>query len=71
MRKFFNLLSGMFIGALVGATLALLLAPESGENLRLQLCDRATRFRQDIADAAASRRAELEAQLEALRSPQK
>jgi gas vesicle protein len=69
MRRFFSLISGMFMGALVGATLAIIFAPESGESIRLQLRDRASRFRQDVMDAAAARRAELEEQLSALRSP--
>jgi gas vesicle protein len=69
MRRFFSLLSGLFTGALVGATLAILLAPESGESIRGQLRERAGRLRQDVMDAAAARRAELEEQLSALRSP--
>ncbi|MBN1537114.1 MAG: YtxH domain-containing protein [Anaerolineales bacterium] len=69
MRKFFSLVSGMFMGALVGATLAILLAPESGESLRAELRERAGRFRQDIIDASAARRSELEEQLAALRAP--
>ncbi|NMC12016.1 MAG: YtxH domain-containing protein [Chloroflexi bacterium] len=69
MRRFFSLLSGMLMGALVGATLALIFAPESGESLRLQLKERVSHFRQDVMDAAAARRAELEEQLAALRSP--
>jgi gas vesicle protein len=69
MRRFFSLISGMFVGALVGATLAIIFAPESGESIRVQLRERAGRLRQDVMDAAAARRAELEEQLSALRSP--
>jgi gas vesicle protein len=69
MRRFFSLLTGMFMGALVGATMAILLAPESGESLRLQLRERASHFRQDVMEAAAARRAELEEQLSTLRAP--
>ncbi len=69
MRRFFSLLAGIIMGALVGATLAILLAPESGESLRMQLRERASHFRQDVLDAAAARRAELEEQLSTLRSP--
>lgn len=57
------------MGALVGATLAILFAPESGESIRLQISERAGRLRQDIMNAAAARRAELEEQLATLRSP--
>lgn len=69
MRRFFNLLAGMITGALVGATMAILLAPESGESLRMQLRERTSHFRQDVMDAASARRAELEEQLTALRAP--
>lgn len=69
MRRFFSLLSGIFMGALVGATLAILLAPESGESLRAELRERASHFREDVMNAAAARRAELEEQLNALRAP--
>lgn len=69
MRRFFSLLSGIFMGALVGATLAILLAPESGESLRAELRERASHFREDVMNAAAARRAELEEQLNTLRAP--
>jgi len=69
MRRFFSFLTGIITGALVGATLAILLAPESGESLRAELRERASHFRQDVMDAAAARRAELEEQLSTLRAP--
>lgn len=69
MRKFINFLFGAMIGALVGATLALLLTPSSGENLRSQLGDRVSQIQTEIKQAAAARRVELEEQLAKLRSP--
>lgn len=69
MRRFFSLISGVFMGALVGATLAILFAPESGNSIRMQLRERASNFRQDVMNAAAERRAELEEQLSTLRAP--
>jgi len=69
MRKLLSFLSGALVGALVGATLALLFTPSSGENLRDQLEDRVNRIRADIKQAAAVRRAELEEQLAKLRAP--
>jgi len=36
MRKFFSFVAGLMSGSIVGATAALLLAPSSGEELRLE-----------------------------------
>jgi gas vesicle protein len=71
MRKFFNFIVGAALGGLVGATTALLLAPASGTDLRSQLRDRALRVQEDVKEAAAARRIELEQQLAALRAPRK
>ncbi len=71
MRRVFNFLLGAGIGALVGATLAVLLAPSSGEELRVEVRARFDRFRNEIQEAAAERRRELESQLERMRQPQK
>jgi gas vesicle protein len=57
------------MGSLVGATLALLLTPVSGDDLRGQLQSRSQNFRAELKNAAASRRSELEAQLAELRKP--
>jgi gas vesicle protein len=64
-----NFLSGVLAGALVGATLALLLTPESGGDLRGQIRDRAQSLQDEMRRAAAERRAELEEQLAAMRAP--
>lgn len=69
MKKFFSFLSGAVIGGLVGATLALLLAPYSGDQLRLQMQERTQRLQEEIKVAANARRAELERQLATLRAP--
>ena len=37
MRRMFGFMIGIFVGGLVGATLALLMAPSSGERLRDEL----------------------------------
>jgi gas vesicle protein len=42
------------VGLLVGAGVALLLAPKSGEDLREDIGQRIRSFREDAADAAAS-----------------
>jgi gas vesicle protein len=65
----FGFLIGILVGALVGSTIALLLAPESGENIRGQLRDRGQGFMNEVRHAADSRRIELRGRLEALKAP--
>ncbi|MCB0103269.1 MAG: YtxH domain-containing protein [Anaerolineales bacterium] len=69
MRRMFGFLIGIFTGALVGSVIALLLAPESGEQLRGQLRDRGQNFFTDIRHTADARRIELRGRLESLRTP--
>lgn len=69
MRRMFGFLIGIFTGALVGAVMALLLAPESGENLRGQLRNRGQNFLNDVRHSADVRRIELRGRLESLRTP--
>jgi gas vesicle protein len=69
MRKFFSFLIGTVMGALVGATVALLLAPESGEELRGSIRQRFENLQVEIQEAATNRRIELEKQLANLRQP--
>lgn len=69
MRKFFSFLIGTVMGALVGVTVALLLAPESGEELRGSIRQRFENLQVEIQEAAANRRIELEKQLANLRQP--
>ena len=69
MKKFFGFLSGAIMGGLVGATLALLLAPSSGDELRGQLQERFGAFQEEISRAMDDKRVELEAKLEELRKP--
>ena len=71
MNRTFNFLFGALIGGLVGATVAILLTPASGEEIRSQMKMRADHIRADVQEAAAERRTELEQQLAALRSPKK
>jgi len=70
MNRFLSFLVGIILGALVGSTIAILLAPLSGEELRTQMRDRAITMRDEVKEAAVARRAELEQQLATLRSPQ-
>ncbi|MFZ0532588.1 MAG: YtxH domain-containing protein [Anaerolineales bacterium] len=69
MRRVFNFFAGMIMGGLVGATIAILLAPVSGEEVRAQLQERTIRLRDDVMAVAEARRAELERELTALRAP--
>lgn len=69
--KLTKFLSGAIFGGAVGAAVAILLAPTSGDELRAEMKARAERIREDVEAAAASRRAELERQLAELRAPQK
>jgi gas vesicle protein len=70
MNRALSFLSGAFIGGFIGATLAILLAPSSGEELRAEIGARKDRIQSEVAQASAERRAELERQLAALRAPQ-
>lgn len=69
MRKMFNFFVGLMMGGLVGATVALLLAPASGEEVRSQLQEQTIRLRDEVKAVAEARRAELERELSALRAP--
>jgi gas vesicle protein len=69
MRRTLSFFIGATIGGLVGATLALLFAPASGEELRIQIGDRTQTFAADIRQAANTKRIELQERLEVLRSP--
>ena len=71
MRRVISFLSGMIIGSLVGATLGMLLAPMTGNDLREQLRQRVQSIQLEVEQAAQERRAELEEQLAILRSPRR
>lgn len=71
MRGVLNFLSGAIIGSMVGATIALLFAPASGDDLRTQMQTRKDDLQREMEAAAAKRRAELEQQLAVLRAPNK
>lgn len=69
MRRMFGFLIGIMVGGLVGSTIALLMAPESGEDLRNQLRERGRVFFNDVRHAADERRIELRQRLEEMRAP--
>lgn len=69
MRRLFAFVLGAASGALIGASIAILVAPESGEDLRGGLRNRWLRLQAELEGAASDRRAELERQLYAMRNP--
>lgn len=67
--KMIRFIEGFVLGSLLGAAAALLLSPASGEQLRSQIQSEVNRISEEVNKAAMQRRAELEEQLAALRSP--
>ena len=67
MRKAFGFLIGLLAGAVVGAAAAILLAPYSGSELQAQIRTRVQELIEEGRRAAAARRVEMEAQLEAFK----
>ncbi len=70
MRKVLAFIAGLSIGFVTGGTLMILFAPEEGEALRSRLREEIERLVAEGKAAAEARRAELEAQLEALKQGQ-
>ena len=68
MSKSSSWLFGAVLGGLVGSTLARLYAPYSGKELKAKICDYVKNVRYEVEQAGVEKRAELEAQLEELRS---
>ena len=71
MRRMFGFLIGIMVGGLVGSTIALLLAPESGDQLRSEIRVRGENFFSDVRQAADERKIELRQRLDEMRAPQK
>ena len=69
MKGVTSFLSGAIMGSLVGAAVALLFAPASGDDLRNQMQERVERIQEEVRRAAEDRRAELEQQLATMRAP--
>ncbi len=69
MKRMFGFLIGVVVGGLVGSTIALLLAPEAGEELRAQLRERGQNFFNEVRHAADERKIELRQKLDEMRAP--
>jgi gas vesicle protein len=67
MGKFISFLAGLLTGALIGAVVALLFAPMSGEELRDEAQARADKVVADVRSAVEKERQRLETELEALK----
>jgi len=68
MRKFVILLFGTVLGGLIGSSLALLLTPVAGIEIRKKISSMIGNVRTEIINASKEKRLELETQLEQLRS---
>jgi len=64
MKKGFSFLAGVICGGIVGAVAALLLAPESGEELRADVTKRFEEALSEAKQAMEETRSELQAQFE-------
>ena len=69
MQRAISFLAGAVTGALVGATIMVLFTPAPGETVRSDLRNRIMTMRDEMSQAAASRRAEMQDQLAQLRAP--
>ena len=69
MNRVISFMSGAIMGALVGSTLALLLTPASGDEIRLKIQEQVQNIQEEVKTATESRRIELEGQLSTLRKP--
>ena len=69
MAKFGKFMAGLCLGALVGAGVAILFAPYSGQQLRVEIDAYFKKATDDVKFAATEKRAELEKQLASLRAP--
>lgn len=67
MRKLGNFLLGALIGGVVGAVSVLLLTPVSGVNLRDRINSYVRDVEEQVHQAAATRREELQVELDNLR----
>jgi gas vesicle protein len=70
MKKALSFITGAAIGGVVGAVLAMLFAPSTGQNLRNQITEYVLQTKDDVMKAGQDRRDELEHELEVLRQPQ-
>ncbi len=64
MNRFSRFIFGAFVGAFVGSSIMILLAPESGEETRAALSSRMNNLSKQISTAVSERKAELLKEIE-------
>ena len=64
MKRFGRFVFGALIGAFIGSSIVILLAPESGEETRLALTSRINNLAKQISTAVAERKSELLKEIE-------
>ena len=69
MRKAMAFTFGAIMGGVIGALVALLMAPSSGDELRSSIQKQVEDIQTEIKEAALKKREELEGQLDALIHP--
>lgn len=71
MGSFGKFMLGAVLGALFAAAIVILLTPSSGNELQDKFKARVRGIRAEMTKAAEERRAQMQAELEALRQPKK
>lgn len=69
MRWIENFILGVVSGAMVGALIALLLAPSSGDEMQQKIRDYSGKLSDEVRTAAQEKRSALESELASLRTP--
>lgn len=64
MKRFFRFIFGALVGAFIGSSIVILMAPESGEETRAALFSRINNLMKQIKQAAEERKAELLKEIE-------
>ncbi len=64
MNRFSRFIFGAFVGAFVGSSIMILLAPESGEETRAALSSRINNLAKQISTAVSERKVELLEEIE-------
>lgn len=68
MSKMSSWFTGVFMGSLVGSALVLLYTPYSGKEIKSRVTNYLENVQQEVQQAGAEKRAEMEEQLALLRS---
>ena len=68
MKKFSKFIFGAIIGALLGSSIVILLAPESGDETRAALLSRFNTLVNQVEEAISERKAELLKEIEKYKS---